>query len=104
VEKQYDMVQGAKMDAIQETQPKPQKARKGELYVNKEPWTTRKERSCIWDYNESHCFWNTSCNQGAMLDIEGPFQEQFGWVFCPWCGRRIKIFGTTSSRNKKGPK
>ena len=49
---------------------------------------------CLWtpQDGEADDYWDTACSNSFMFDSDGPSDNRF--VFCPFCGRPIKIGGT----------
>lgn len=48
----------------------------------------KKERKCVWRYQEIDDYYETSCKRQFCL-VEGDCKENY-YKFCPGCGREIK--------------
>jgi DNA-directed RNA polymerase subunit RPC12/RpoP len=42
---------------------------------------------CLWVYDSGHEKWDTECGQAFTFLNDGVAEN--GFVFCPYCGRRI---------------
>ncbi|MDZ7355767.1 MAG: hypothetical protein ONB55_21820 [candidate division KSB1 bacterium] len=49
----------------------------------------REAAKCIWEYDEWHECWHTTCgNAHSFIALDPPAN---GYKFCPYCGGRLKI-------------
>ena len=44
--------------------------------------------TCVWTYDDEHCYWETSCGESWWFE----YRLEFARVkFCPGCGERISV-------------
>jgi len=46
-------------------------------------------KPCIWQYNEWHNIWETSCDHAHVFIADGPHENNY--KYCPYCGGELEV-------------
>ena len=60
------------------------------LEVEERRLTVAKPSVCAWVYDDTHDKHDTACGHAFQFSNDGGIIEN-GFIYCPWCGKRIVI-------------